>query len=319
LLEKMPPFSRKTLVLVSPPSIDLQPLIDRLTDHKPDMFGTATQETDRPIYPGEKDGLHFNFILREKMDELLRRDDLLDFRQHNSYRYGTTFAAIRKVMAHNKLCIVNCCNPESLKILHNSTEFLPFVIFVGQPLPASAMMTSSMHHGGSSEEGDVDTTFDRDDLSTVGSEVQTPFPQRRRSHVGGGESDTNSERTVVVVQVPAESNGGTGGVLIKSNGHTSVYTNGIDHADPSNMDKASSTETLKHPEVTIAAAATVTTEPVELTYEQEESEAVRREFQKYFDLGVVYTDIDTAFATVRDSLIKLTNETQWVPRNWVYS
>ena len=55
----------------------------------------------------------------------------------------------------------------------------------------------------------------------VDSEVQTPFPQRRRSHVGGGESDTNSERTVVVVQVPAESNGGTGGVLIKSNGHTS--------------------------------------------------------------------------------------------------
>ena len=72
-------------------------------------------ETDRPIYPGEKDGLHFNFILREKMDELLRRDDLLDFRQHNSYRYGTTFAAIRKVMAHNKLCIVNCCNPEVIQ------------------------------------------------------------------------------------------------------------------------------------------------------------------------------------------------------------
>ena len=43
VLEKMPPFSRKTLVLVSSPSIDLQPLIDRLTDHKPDMFGTATQ------------------------------------------------------------------------------------------------------------------------------------------------------------------------------------------------------------------------------------------------------------------------------------
>ena len=83
-------------------------------DHE--TFAKKIPETDRPIYPGEKDGLHFNFILREKMDELLRRDDLLDFRQHNSYRYGTTFAAIRKVMAHNKLCIVNCCNPE---VIHN--------------------------------------------------------------------------------------------------------------------------------------------------------------------------------------------------------
>ena len=45
--------------------------------------------------------------------------------------------------------------------------------------------------------------------------------------------------------------------------------------------------------MTIAAAATVTTEPVELTYEQEESEAVRREFQKYFDLEVVYTGLVT--------------------------
>ena len=74
--------------------------------------------------------------------------------------------------------------------------------------------------------------------------------------------------------------------------------------------------------MTLAAAATTVTtteQPVELTYEQEESEAVRREFQKYFDLEVVYTDIDTAFGTVRDSLVKLTNETQWVPRNWVYS
>ena len=81
-------------------------------------FWEKIAETDRPIYPGEKDGLHFNFILREKMDELLRRDDLLDFRQHNSYRYGTTFAAIRKVMAHNKLCIVNCCNPEVIMQSH---------------------------------------------------------------------------------------------------------------------------------------------------------------------------------------------------------
>lgn len=30
------------------------------------------------------------------------------------------------------MCILDC-SPQSLKILHNSTEFLPFVIFVAAP------------------------------------------------------------------------------------------------------------------------------------------------------------------------------------------
>ena len=56
-----------------------------------------------------------------------------------------------------------------------------------------------------------------------------------------------------------------------------------------------------------------------LTEEQEESEAIRKEFQKYFDLEVVFENVDKTFETVRASLEKLTAETQWVPRNWVYS
>ena len=83
-------------------------------------------ETDRPIYPGEKEGVHFNFVSRDKMDDMIHRDDLLDHRQHNNYRYGTTFSSIRKVMAHNKLCIVNCCNPEVITIHWPNQKWCPF-------------------------------------------------------------------------------------------------------------------------------------------------------------------------------------------------
>jgi len=51
----------------------------------------------------------------------------------------------------------------------------------------------------------------------------------------------------------------------------------------------------------------------------EESEAIRKEFQKYFDLEVSFEDIDSAFAKVKEALDKLATEVQWVPRNWVYS
>lgn len=38
-VEKMPPFSRKTLVFVSPPSIPKQTMVHKLVDSNPDMFG----------------------------------------------------------------------------------------------------------------------------------------------------------------------------------------------------------------------------------------------------------------------------------------
>ena len=40
-VEKMPPFSRKTLVLVSAPGMRKQALINKLVDSNTDMFGTT--------------------------------------------------------------------------------------------------------------------------------------------------------------------------------------------------------------------------------------------------------------------------------------
>ena len=40
-VEKMPPFSRKTLVLVGPHGLAKQALIHKLVDSNPDMFGTT--------------------------------------------------------------------------------------------------------------------------------------------------------------------------------------------------------------------------------------------------------------------------------------
>ena len=52
---------------------------------------------------------------------------------------------------------------------------------------------------------------------------------------------------------------------------------------------------------------------------QEESEAIRKEFQKYFDMEVTFEDIDSTFVKIKEALDKLATEVQWVPRNWVYS
>ena len=52
---------------------------------------------------------------------------------------------------------------------------------------------------------------------------------------------------------------------------------------------------------------------------QEEGEQIRREFQKYFDLEFVFDEVKPTLHNVQTALKKLLSETQWVPRNWVYS
>ena len=50
-----------------------------------------------------------------------------------------------------------------------------------------------------------------------------------------------------------------------------------------------------------------------------ESQAIREEFAKYFDMEITFDDLESALSKVKGTLKNLSSETQWVPRNWVYS
>ena len=51
----------------------------------------------------------------------------------------------------------------------------------------------------------------------------------------------------------------------------------------------------------------------------EESNRIREDYQKYFDFEICIEDLESSFRTILDALVKLTNESQWVPLDWVYS
>ena len=50
-----------------------------------------------------------------------------------------------------------------------------------------------------------------------------------------------------------------------------------------------------------------------------ESQAIREEFAKYFDMEITFDDLESALSKVKGALKNLSSETQWVPRNLVYS
>lgn len=66
------------------------------------------------------------------MDMEIKTNNMLEYGEHNGNIYGTHLDSIRNVIQQGKMCVLDCA-PNSLKLLHNSQEFLPYVVFIGAP------------------------------------------------------------------------------------------------------------------------------------------------------------------------------------------
>ncbi|XP_076255969.1 MAGUK p55 subfamily member vari isoform X3 [Rhynchophorus ferrugineus] len=129
---KMPPFKRKTLVLIGTQGVGRRTLKNRLINSDPEKFAGVIPYTTRPQRVLEENGQSYWFVDREKMEEDIRNNKFLEYGEYNGHLYGTHLDTIRDVIRQGKMCILDC-SPMSLKILHNSSEFLPYVIFIAAP------------------------------------------------------------------------------------------------------------------------------------------------------------------------------------------
>lgn len=92
----------------------------------------------------------------------------LEYGEHNGHLYGTHLDTIRDVIRRGKMCVLDC-SPTALKILHNSAEFLPYVIFIAAP----GMELLKTMYGGPQNMGSRNLTFDRQ--SSIRYEYQNEF------------------------------------------------------------------------------------------------------------------------------------------------
>lgn len=89
-------------------------------------------DTSRPARVLEENGKSYWFSDRESMESEIRNHKFLEYGEHNGHLYGTHLETIRDVIRQGKMCILDC-SPGALKTLHNSTEFMPYVIFIAAP------------------------------------------------------------------------------------------------------------------------------------------------------------------------------------------
>ncbi|KAI5742410.1 hypothetical protein M8J77_006990 [Diaphorina citri] len=129
---KMPPLKRKTIALVGCQGVGRRTLKARLINSNPEKFAAVIPYTTRPMRELEENGQNYWFTSREVMERDIQDHKFLEHGEHNGHLYGTHLDSIREVILSGKICVLDC-SPVALKILHNSTEFLPLVIFLAAP------------------------------------------------------------------------------------------------------------------------------------------------------------------------------------------
>lgn len=88
--------------------------------------------TSRPPRVLEEDGRSYWFTDRPSMETDILEHRYLEHGEHGGHLYGTRLESVRELIRAGKMCVLDC-SPAALKILHNSTEFMPYVIFIAAP------------------------------------------------------------------------------------------------------------------------------------------------------------------------------------------
>lgn len=128
---RMPPFQRKTLILIGAQGVGRRSLKNRLIIINPLCYGTTIPFTSRPPREEEKNGQSYCFATRSEMEADIKASRYLEHGEYDGNLYGTKIDSIHEVVDTGRTCILDV-NPQALKLL-KTAEFMPFVVFIAAP------------------------------------------------------------------------------------------------------------------------------------------------------------------------------------------
>uniref|UniRef100_A0A4W4EKA6 Membrane protein, palmitoylated 2a (MAGUK p55 subfamily member 2) n=1 Tax=Electrophorus electricus TaxID=8005 RepID=A0A4W4EKA6_ELEEL len=128
---RVPPFRRKTLVLIGAQGVGRRSLKNKLLVSDPQHYGTTIPYTSRKPKAGDRENMMYAFTSRSKMDSDIKAGRYLEHGEYDGNLYGTKIDSIHEVVEAGRICILDV-NPQALKVLRTS-EFLPYVVFIEAP------------------------------------------------------------------------------------------------------------------------------------------------------------------------------------------
>ncbi|NXC76900.1 MPP2 protein, partial [Anhinga anhinga] len=144
---RMPPFRRKTLVLIGAQGVGRRSLKNKLIMSDQARYGTTIPYTSRKPKESEKDGHGYRFVSRGEMEADIKAGRYLEHGEYDGNLYGTKIDSIRAVVEAGKMCILDV-NPQAVKVLRTA-EFVPYVVFIEAPGPETlrAMNRAALESG----------------------------------------------------------------------------------------------------------------------------------------------------------------------------
>nr|XP_034991492.1 MAGUK p55 subfamily member 2 isoform X2 [Zootoca vivipara] len=128
---RMPPFRRKTLVLIGAQGVGRRSLKNKLIMSDQSQYGTTIPYTSRRPKEHEKTGQGYCFVTRSEMEGDIKAGRYLEHGEYEGNLYGTKIDSIHEVVESGKMCILDV-NPQAVKVLRTA-EFVPYVVFIEAP------------------------------------------------------------------------------------------------------------------------------------------------------------------------------------------
>ncbi|XP_047529129.1 guanylate kinase isoform X1 [Vanessa atalanta] len=121
----------RPLVFCGPSGSGKSTLLKRLLKEFPDKFGFSVSHTTRKPRPGEKDGVHYHFTVKDEMVAAVERGEFIETTTFSGNMYGTSKRAIEDVHRTGKTCILDI-DIEGVKQI-KTTDLEPLLVFVMPP------------------------------------------------------------------------------------------------------------------------------------------------------------------------------------------
>ncbi|XP_053870600.1 MAGUK p55 subfamily member 2 isoform X3 [Malaclemys terrapin pileata] len=188
---RMPPFRRKTLVLIGAQGVGRRSLKNKLIMSDQARYGTTIPYTSRKPKDQERIGQVYCFVSRGEMEADIKAGRYLEHGEYEGNLYGTKIDSIHEVVESGKMCILDV-NPQAVKVLRTA-EFVPYVVFIEAPdyETLRAMNKAALESGVATKqltEADLKRTVDEScriqrgyghyfDLSLVNDNLEWTFQQ----------------------------------------------------------------------------------------------------------------------------------------------
>jgi guanylate kinase len=155
LLAKNSPRNGKLLVVSGPSGVGKSTLTNRLRDD--DRFWISVSATTRSKRIGEKDGVDYHFVSDKEFDQMIEKNEFLEWANFAGAKYGTPRKAVDVALASGKNVVLEIELNGARQVRKNSKDAV--LIFI-EP-PTWEELKSRLEKRGTESEDSTQTRLDR--------------------------------------------------------------------------------------------------------------------------------------------------------------